>query len=99
MMKLFFEVRHGRLSTLPNSLAMIVGGDDAKNAVSVFVSEGGTLLNEPDKRIVAPVFPGAPPNEVIGRMAEAIAWIFDRLESEQVDLGVARAGPVAKYDE
>src|SRR5579872_4063925 len=82
MRKLFFEVRHGRLSTLPNSLAMIVGSEGARNAVSVFVSEAGTLLNEPDKRIIAPILPGARPSEVIGRMAEAIAWVFDRLESE-----------------
>src|SRR5579872_1252519 len=82
MRKWFFEVRHGRLSALPSSLAAIVAGGEAKNAISFFVSEAGTLLNEPDKRIVAPILPGARPSEAVGRMAEAIAWVFDRLEPE-----------------
>jgi hypothetical protein len=65
MRKWFFEVRDGRLSTLTTSLKRIVEEQNAAGAVGFFVSEGGTLLNEPDERIVVSIPPDAKPAALI----------------------------------
>lgn len=82
MRKWSFEVRHGMLSTLPNSLANCVKEQKAENAASFFVSEAGTLLNEPDQKTVGPIYLGTKVNDAIARMAEAVGWVFDRFEGE-----------------
>jgi hypothetical protein len=76
------ELRTGRNSTIQPSLNAILGDHDTANTRYVFVSEGGTLLNEPDQKEVTAILPGASPGYVIDKMTGAIAWAFERFEDE-----------------
>ena len=77
-----FEVQHGGLSKLPSSLQLHADQQRLAGATSFFVSEGGTLLNEPEKELVASILPGAEPSSVIARMSESVGWVFDCFEAE-----------------
>jgi len=82
MPKWLFQVPDGTLSTLPESLKPIVAEQKAVGAWAFFVSEAGTLLNEPDDRIVVSMPQRAQAATVIVGVSEAMAWIFDKLEVE-----------------
>jgi hypothetical protein len=76
------EVRHGRLDSLPDSLRRCADQQRSASASCFFVSEGGSLLNEPEKSHVSSVLSGASPSVVIALMSEAVGWVFDCLEVE-----------------
>lgn len=76
------ELRDGRLNSLPASLREYADQQKSASASCFFVSEGGSLLNEPEKAHVLSVLPGASSSAVIATMSEAIGWVFDCLEVE-----------------
>lgn len=77
-----FEVQHGVLSTLPNSLKRHAEEQSSDGASSFFVAEGGTLLNEPDEQKVTRILPRPDSASVVAAMSDAVGWVFDCFDTE-----------------
>jgi hypothetical protein len=82
MRKWSFEVRNGALSELPQSLQVAAEQQRSAKVHCFFVSEGGTLLNEPDESLVASITSDEEICAILGQMSKAMAWVFGRLELE-----------------
>lgn len=77
-----FEVKDGRLATLPVALVAVIEEDRRLNAEFCLVAEAGALLNEPDERLMECILKRDSPTEVIARLGHVCAWLFDHLEIE-----------------
>jgi hypothetical protein len=77
-----FEVREGRLDTLPAALAAIANEQRRLDANCFLIAEAGVLLNEPEENLIASILNSATPSQVIARLGDACSWLFGRLETE-----------------
>jgi hypothetical protein len=82
MLKWFFQVKHGTIAKAPDSITLHVAEQTKANMAAFLLAEAGMLLNEPNEHLVISIPDETTAADAIGYVAQAVGWLFDRLEVE-----------------